>query len=308
MNVRRLELADAPIELIDRWAGSYFFSSTPFAKLWASVGGTPVYWIGDENGKTLAILPGVEFGKGIFRRFQSMPNGCYTRFLCSEAEQDYSIDCSNQLVDSLIRAGYARVYINDFHNLIVNPGDYRVEQCATYLVDISSPDWEPPDSKLRQQIHKSQREGLQIVPFDASRYMHDFMELVRLHERRRKAASKYTRAFFEALAELSGKDDRIKWVWCAHDKKPVASSIFFREGNSIIHWQMYYDEAMSHFQATKLIPYLVAKEAQKKGIKKLNLGASPPEAEGAEFYKSKWGGEKYSYNCYIHKTFLGRLW
>jgi len=308
MNVNRLEFADAPIELIDRLAGNCFFSSTSFAKLWSSLGGIPVYWMADENGKILVILPGIEFGKGIFRRFQSMPNGCYARLLYGEAEHDHLSKCSKQLVDSLNQERYAKVYINDFYNSLDNSCNYGVEPCATYLVDISSPDWEPPDSKLRQQIHKAQREGLRIEPFDSSRHMGDFMKLVRLHEKRRNVRSPYVQGFFEALAELSCKDDRIHWLWCAFDNKPVASSIFFREGHSIIHWQMYYDEAMSHHQATKLIPYQVAKEAQKKGIKKLNLGASPPDAEGAEFYKAKWGGEKYAYNCYVHKNLLGHLW
>jgi hypothetical protein len=308
MNVKRCEFSDAPIDLIDRLAGNCFFSSTTFASLWGSLGGTPVYWIAEAGEKIVSILPGVEFGRKMLRSFQSMPNGCYARFLYAQAKHDDSIAYPKQIVDFLTRAGYAKVYINDFYNSLDNSCNYGVEQCATYLVDISSPDWEPPDSKLRQQIHKAQRERLQIEPFNASRHMVDFMKLVRLHERRRKTTSRYTQEFFEMLAEFSYKDDRIQWLWCEHDTTPVASSIFFREGNAIIHWQMYYDEAMSHHQATKLIPHQAAKNAQTQGIIKLNLGASPSDAEGAEFYKSKWGGEKYAYNCYVHKSFLGKLW
>jgi lipid II:glycine glycyltransferase (peptidoglycan interpeptide bridge formation enzyme) len=129
-----------------------------------------------------------------------------------------------------------------------------------------------------------------------------------LHEIRRNTNSRCTQVFFKALAQLALTDDRIKWVWCQHENKPVASSIFFREGISILHWQMYYDESMSHLQATKLIPYLAAKQAARQGIEFLNLGASPPGAGGAEFYKSKWGGEIFNYNTYVYKSFLGRFW
>lgn len=308
MKIVRCELKNAPVELIDRLAGNYFFSSTAFAKLWESMGGRPVYWLAEEGGKVLAVLPGVEFGHGSLRRFQAMPNGCYGRVLHVEMNYEDVILFSGEIARIQRSWGYAKVIINDFYKSFANLQKFDIEEYSTHLVNISAPDWQPPDSKLRQQIHKAEKEGLEIMPFNASGHLTDFMKLVELHEMRRKTKSRYTRAFFNALAKLALTDDRIQWVWCEHDKKPVESSIFFREGNSLIHWQMYYDEAMSHLQATKLIPYQIAKEAQKSGITNLNLGASPPEAEGAEFYKSKWGGELYTYNCYVHKNLLGRLW
>jgi len=308
MNVKRCEFPEAPIELIERLAGNYFFSSTAFAKLWKSMGGKPVYWLAEENGQVIAILPGVEFGKGILRRFQSMPNGCYGQILYNDKSQNNRDEISKLLMGQIREAGYTRIFLNDFYNTMVNPQQFEQERATTYIVDISSPQWQPPDSKLRQQIHKAEKEGLNIEPFNASRHMTGFKNLVKLHEMRRDTKSRYSQAFFEALAKLPVKDDRIQWVWCEHDAKPVASSIFFREGNSILHWQMYYDEVMSQFQATKYIPYQIAKQAQKEGITILNLGASPPDAEGVEFYKSKWGGETFNYNSYIYKSFLGRLW
>ncbi len=308
MKLARLHLADAPIELIDKLAGNYFFSSTSFAKLWETMGGTPMYLLLIVEKEEIAVLPGVEFGKGGFRSFQSMPNGCYGRVLHDKMNYEDVISLSGEIARFLKSGGYAKVFINDIYKSFVNPRGFGIEEYSTHLVNISAPDWQPPDSKLRQQIHKAEREGLSIVPFDNSRHMPGFMNLVKQHEIRRNTKSRYTQAFFEALAELSLKDNRIQWVWCEHENKPVASSIFFREGISVLHWQMYYDETRSHLQATKLIPYLVAKEAARQGIEFLNLGASPPEAEGAEFYKSKWGGETFDYNTYVHKSFLGRLW
>ncbi len=308
MNVKRYEFADAPVELIDRLAGNYFFSSTAFTRLWGSMGGIPVYWIAEEGGKIIAILPGVEFGKGIFRRFQSMPNGCYGRILFNSVEEARQQEIAVSITDRIIAEKYVKAFLTDFHKAIKNSSGYKIQEYVIYLVDISSADWEPPDSKLRQQIHRAGRENMSIAPFNASRHLSTFMRLVNLHERRRQTESGYTQEFFEALAELAVRDKRINWVWCEHDGRAVASHIFFTEGDSLMHWQMYYDEALSHLQATKLIPYLVSKQAVKNGIKYLNLGLSPAGAEGAEFYKSKWGGEKYEYNGYVYKNFLGKLW
>ncbi len=308
MNVTRCVLPDAPIELIDRLAGYYFFSSTAFAKLWESMGGKPVYWVVEGNGRTIAILPGVEFGTKMFRRFQTMPNGCYGQILYNDLAETSREAVSACMISRIRNEKYAKIFINDFHSTCADAPGYNVQGCSTYVVDISSPDWQPPDSKLRQQIHKAEKEGIEIVPFSPTRHISGFMQLVTLHEERRKVKSLYNLPFFETLADSSLKDDRVQWVWCESDNKPVASSIFIREGNSILHWQMYYDESLSHLQATKLIPYWVARESAKKGTMFLNLGASPPEAEGIEQYKSKWGGEVFHYNCYVHKTLLGRFW
>jgi len=308
MKVKRCVWHDAPIELIDRLAGNYFFSSTAFAKLWESMGGQPVYWLVEENGQIIAILPGVEFGAGIFRRFQSMVDGCYSRILGDELPNQVCLIVAEQLADHLSSAGYVKVFINDFYNFFSSRPNFVAEPSLTHLVDISALDWAPPDSKLRQQIHQAERQGLKIEPFDAARHMPGFMKLVRLHEKRRNINSRYHQKFFEALAETFLNDDRIIWVWCEHEGKPAESSIFFREGAALIHWQMYYDEALSHLQATKFIPYKIAKDAALKGMKSLNLGVSPAGAEGAEFYKSKWGGSAYTYNTYVYNNFLGRLW
>lgn len=308
MNVNRYEFQNAPLELIDRLAGNYFFSSTAFSKLWISMGGKPVYWVAERNGEIIAILPGVEFGAGFFRRFQSMPNGCYGKILYNE-QSDHSREGINTAITNRIRKeGYTKVFLNDFHSTINAVSGYDVQQFETLLVDISSPGWEPPDSKLRQQIHKAEKAGIEIVPFSPTKHMTGFMPLVQLHETRRNTKSRYTRAFFEALADIAIKDDRVIWVWCEFNNRPVASSIFVREGNTILHWQIYYDESMSQLQATKLIPHRVARDSAGSGIKFLNLGASPLEAEGAEQYKSKWGGEVFHYNCYTYKNLLGRLW
>ena len=55
------------------------------------------------------------------------------------------------------------------------------------------------------------------------------------------------------------------------------------------------------------MPYYAAQKASAWGIKYLNLGASPDKAEGVEFYKSKWGGVPYYYNCLILKRGVGKF-
>ena len=307
MKIVRRTIADAPIELIDRLAGNYFFSSTSFAGLWRTFGGNPVYWLAEENGEVVAVLPGVEFGRGRLRRFQSMPNGCYGKILYNTTESAIKSEIAESIVERILNEKYVKAFLTDFHKTIKCSSKFNIERYTNYLVDISSPDWEPPDSKLRQQIRKGERTNLTLETFDPSLNMNNFMHLVNLHERRRNTKVTYNQEFFEALADVAARDGRIRWIWCEHDDRPVASHIFFIEGESLMHWQMYYDEALSDLQATKFIPFSISKQSVRNGIKYLNLGLSPEGAAGAEFYKGKWGGRPYNYNCYVHKNFLGRL-
>ena len=307
MKIKRRTLTDAPIELIDRLAGNHFFSSTSFARIWRTIGGNPVYWLAEESGEVVAVLPGVEFGRGRLRRFQSMPNGCYGRILYNTTKFANHSEISESIVNRILDEKYIKVFLMDFHKTIKCSGKFNIERYTVCLVDISAPDWEPPDSKLRQQIRKGEKTKLTMETFNSSLHMNNFMHLVSLHARRRQTRVTYSQEFFEGLAAVAAQDSRVTWVWCEHEGRPVASHIFFIEGDSLMHWQMYYDEALSNLQATKFIPYSISKQSVRNGIKYLNLGLSPAGAGGAEFYKSRWGGRPYDYNCYVHKNLLGRL-
>ncbi len=253
-------------------------------------------------------MTGVEFGQGPFKSFQAMPNGCYSKLLIAD---DIDLDLSNaiELIGDLIKAkDYRKTIITDFYGSCTGLKGFKSKEHETNLVDISAADWMPPDSKLRQQIRKAASEAVEIENFDSGQHLDGFMKLVKLHEKRRSLKSKYNQRFFEALGEIAKKDKRVIWKRCERDGQPAASSIFFREGDSIIHWQMYYDEKFSHLQPTKYIPYTVAREAAATGIQYLNLGATPVGAKGAGFYKSKWGGKAVQYKCYTHKNWLGKIW
>jgi hypothetical protein len=307
MKVARYPLSRAVWEDIAPLIGDAFFVSVGFSNLWRTLGGTPVYWLAKEHDEILAVLPGVEFGNRPFRRFLCMPNGCYGRlFFCNSPAIDRD-RITTSLMDTLSGASYLKVFIYDFYNCLPSHKKFSIEECQTTLVDISSPDWQPPDKKLRQQIRKAEREGINIERFDLDKHLPRFLHLVKLTEKRIGSPSKYTAAFFKALASLAREDNRVRWIWCEHKGEPVSSNIFFIEHDSLLHWQSYFNEAFSYMQPHKYIPFTVAREVAQEGITYLNLGASPENVPGVEYYKSKWGGSPRFYNCHVRRTILGRL-
>jgi len=284
-----------------------FMASPEFAFVWKSLGGKPVYWTAEDAGNVVAIMPGIEFGVSPLLRFASMPNGCYGGLF---TKRDNSINretVGGLILNAVADYGYAKIHIYDFKSLLPTSEHFSVVPCETNLVDISDPDWQPPDKKLRQQIRKAEKEGIEVQQFDSDLHLSGHLNLVHKFEQRTEQKSKYTPEFFSELASLTDRDDRMQWFWCEHDGHPVSSNIFIVEGDHLLHWQAYFDDTYSFLQPAKYIPYIAARNAAQDGIRYLNLGASPEGVKGVSFYKAKWGGVSFHYNCLKRLKGLGKL-
>lgn len=308
MEIRRVLQSEIPISEIEPFGKDSFFSSPGFLNLWKEHGGSPVWWTTRLDNSLVAALPGVEFGVGILKRFHATPNGCYGKLCFSDGlDRDVRQAISRQMMWAIGNAGYIKTFVNDFYNCFDTHEGFTGRAHRTRLVDISDTGWEPPSKQVRKDIRAAEKAGVILRPFDADIDFADFLRLVTLSQERLGADQKYSPAFYRALAELSNRDDRVRWVWCEHEGKPVASSIFLAEGEHLLSWQVYYDASQSRFQATKLARFQTARYMAKKGVKYLNLGVSHEGASGTEEFKRRWGGEEYEYISYERKSFLGRL-
>ncbi|MBU8932935.1 MAG: GNAT family N-acetyltransferase [candidate division Zixibacteria bacterium] len=284
-----------------------FFTSPGFAFVWESHGGTPVVWIAEEDGEIVALLPGVEYGRRPMVRFMSMPNGCYGGLVLSSKDGDNKQELGRLLLAAIADYHYATTHIYDFRSNLPSDNRFKHEPCQTSLVDISDPDWQPPDKKLRQQIRKAEKEGIEVIPFSGDTHMSGFLDLVSIFEQRTGQKCKYSPEFFSAMAVLAAGDDRVRWFWCEFEGHPVSSNIFIVNDDQLLHWQAYFDEAYSFLHPSKYIPYYAARNAVGHDLKYLNLGASPEDVPGVASYKAKWGGVVYQYNCLIRQKGLGRF-
>ncbi|UCG63080.1 MAG: GNAT family N-acetyltransferase [Candidatus Zixiibacteriota bacterium] len=308
MEIRRFLLSEIPTDQIEPLITDSFFASPGFLNLWRLRGGVGVWWTAWMDKVLAAVLPGVEFGKGPLRRLYSTPNGCYGRlcFVPDIGEHDRK-RIASEIMKAIAGSGYMKVFISDFYKCFEVSGGFRSEQCETRLVDISEPSWRPAQKKLRQNISRAEREGIVLERFDGKKHFAGFLKLVRLSEQRIGVRKKYSPEFFRALEELSWRDDRIRWVYSEHEEMPMASSIFLVEGDSLLHWHVYFDESLAHLQATKYIIFTTAQQSAADGVRYLNMGASPENAEGVHMFKEKWGGKLFRYNCHFKKSWLGRM-
>ncbi len=306
MDVSRLSCDELPDDIALRLREASLFSSSGFARLWAAQGGSDVYWIVGEKSSPTAVLTGVEFGKRPSRRFQSMPDGLYSRLVMFDEDADVG-EVSQALLKGLEGAGYLKLYLTDYYGSLVETAEFKSVECETGLVDITQPDWQPPDKKLQSEIRKAEREGVASVPFDLERHFDSFVSLMQASEKRHGREPKYPEQFFRRLAELAQRDARIRWVVVEHEEALATSHIFLVDADQIINWQVYFSKGFSFLKANQFVLYSMAREYAAQGVRHLNLGASPPEAETLSTYKKKWGGETHKYTCLQRESWLGKL-
>jgi hypothetical protein len=309
LRVRRAEMTGDVAALVGGWAGRRTFCQPGFADLWREKGGRPVVWMAEHGGEPLAVLPGVEFGRRPFLRFQSMPDGGYGGVLWSSdvaaADRANVVD---ELLAAVVRAGYVKTFICDFYHSLAGADGFRQTLAATRLVDITSPVWEPPDRKLLAQVHKAEREGIRVVDFDWPIHAEGFLALVRLTEHRHgRRRPFYGDGFYRRLADYARTGGRVRWLMCEHDGRPACSHIYLLEDDMLQGWQFVFDKAFSFLKPNQYMELWMCQHMVEAGIQRLNLGGSPQDAYGLRAFKDRWGGSAVAYPVWVRRSGLGRL-
>lgn len=271
------------------------------------MGGREIVWVVSEKRRPVAALLGVEFGRGPVVRFQAMPDGCYSA-ICPLTDEPLDMTLvANTLLDGLYRYGYVKIYLNDYFHEFPASQHFTCQQQETLLIDISDPDWQPPDKTLQSEIRKAQREDVAIEKFSAHGHMPSFLHLMHATEKRHGREPKYSDAFFEELAALAHSDPRVRWFQIMNGDQAAASHIFLVDRNMALHWQVYFDKTHSSLKPNQLLLYTVAKQLASEGVRTLNLGSSSGADESLLHYKGKWGGVPHRYITWQHVAGLGKL-
>jgi hypothetical protein len=307
LRISKLPSRDVPPEAAERLLGGYFFASPGFARVWAAKGGRAVTWMAEDAGRVAALLPGVEAGHGPLRRFMSMPDGCYGGVFCAETSPADRRRLAAALLDAVAAGGYPRAHVYDFYGSVDEAPSFEVLPCAATVVDLPDASWQPGDPKLRSQIRKAEREGIRVQAFDWDRHHAPFLRLVAASERWHGHPPRYRPAFYEALARLARVDARVHWLWCARDGRAAASHIYFVEHGALQAWQTYFDREFSFLKPNQYMRFALCRALAAQGIRRLNLGATPPGASGLAYYKARWGGSLLSYNSFVRRSPVGRL-
>jgi hypothetical protein len=307
MKARRIPRDDLGADMATALSRHSIYSAPETAALWHSMGGHDVYWIVEDSNEACAVLTGVEFGRGPIARFQAMPDGLPGGVYYPDGARPGDRTVDESLFKAIRNHGYAKVFFTDFGCAHTPPDNYGSVDCKTDMLDLDAEDWAPADKKLRSEIRKAEREGVTAEPFVADRDFEPFIRLMESTERRHGRAPKYSSDFYKALAALCERDDRIWWRVVNHEGRMAASHIYVLDGTIALYWQAFLDKEMSYLKANQYMLYSTAQAMRERGVLALNLGQSPPEADGLSAFKGKWGAQPYCYPMYTSQSLLGRL-
>ena len=91
------------------------------------------------------------------------------------------------------------------------------------------------------------------------------------------------------------------------DDVMIGSRISFLHGGSLFNWQAVSDYRYRRFKANQVLLDEAVRRGRAAGAATINLGASPPDAEGLIDYKERWGGRRVVYDVLSGRSGIFRM-
>jgi len=290
----------------DRWAGltdKALLVSPEFISIWRSLKGRGIYFVDEQAGVFISGLAGIEFGKRPFKRFESMPRSLSGGILFSEeANEDKRIESENAIYTRISKSGFVRCVINGDNPVLRNYG-FVEKNFATHFIELSNYN---PGKKVEEHLRAAARRGGEVlkgVPDDVEA----LYELAHMSANKHGKDNPYSREFFGELLTLAQTDERIIILKVLFENRPAAFRISFMEREYIFNWQLYVDDRYKNIKPGFLLMQVVIETAKANGIKYINMGSSPTDAESLIKYKESWGGKEEKVPYYIRYNALGKI-
>lgn len=307
MSFKVYSTKNLPREKWSQLTNDSIYVSPEFASAWNTKGGREVFIVEESSNGFAAGLAGITFGRGLLKRFQSMPDGL-------DGGPYFSDSCSDTM-----KADFVQSFIDWLKSIYAIRADIHNPRCEikskclarretfTHVITLSDKSYQPPDAKIREHIRTGKRRGAVVGNMDSIEYLNDFYRLVVATEKRHGETPWYPKAFFEKFYEISRRDNRILWLTVQSDSRIIGSRICIIDDSQLLFWQFYSDKEYSDLKPGYLLMDHIINFAVEKGINRLNLGSSPPDAKSLIDYKQRWGGVRSIVPYYTYFSGFGKL-
>lgn len=206
--------------------------------------GFDLAFVGVSDGKdVVAVIPGFLTRRGPFRLFGSPLRGTMTSYLGPVAldprlagtdQRELIVACAD-FARRRWRAGYARFTVRDAPSEPTPPPGpaWHQQHPPSYRLDLSPGEeavFASLRSSCRRNVRKTQRDGVEIVPFGDARLFHGMLQDT---FRRHASTSWHTVRFFETImGELIPRG--LLWGWGArYDGRIIAAGLFLHDDREV---------------------------------------------------------------------------
>lgn len=267
---------------------------------------------GYEGDRLIAGIPAVITTRFGLRSFYSMPYGTYGEVVLAQGTAEEKRDeFYVYLIKYLKNGHFSRIAITDFDrnfSRLIEPFLTHTES-FTHIICLNGNQWhEPPDKKINGHIRAGQRANSEIILIKDSQQLNDFYHLYKMTEKRHdRRKPLYSKHFFSSILKHLGNSEMLYWNGLVAEGQIVGSCINFIYDKVLFNWQTVSNYEFRHLKPNHLLLSEAIKVGIKAGIKKINLGASPPYAASLIDYKERWGGVRVNYDSYLSDSWFRKL-
>jgi len=298
---------DIPQNKWNTLTGNSFFASPPFVSLWRAKKGEPLYYLDEEDGDIKAGIAGVVFGKYLFKRYDSMPDGLYggpyftTEYTTEQRQKFFA-----SFEEYLKRKNIIRANINK-PSVKIDSGMFKIQTALEHVLELSEQSYHPLKRGIGTDVRGSWKRGTRIEIFESETDLDRLYYLAEESARRQGRKLIYPKEFFFRLLNISTGNKNILWLKAMLENKMIASQLTFFERGEALNWLFYYDKTYSYYKPGYLLADYALDYSIKNGIKIFSMGSTPGQIESVVKYKERWGCQEQLYNNYVYHSFLGKL-
>ena len=271
-----------------------------------------IFLTGYEGGELVAGMPAVISRRFGFRMFYSMPYGTYGELILKNGTDEQQRDTFNaNLIKYLKENRFSRISITDFEGRLSEVGEPFLtwSPSFTHIINLESEsNYIPPDERILEQVRNGLKSGTARVSIRTTEDLDSFYNLYLMTEKRHgQRKPLYSKRFFETILKLLRDSNKLYWNALMKDQRMVGSCINFIHGDTLFNWQNVSDYSKRYLRPNHVLIADAIEYAIRRGINKINLGASPPYAHSLIDFKKRWGGKEVSYDSYLSSSWLLRL-
>jgi len=270
-----------------------------------------VFLCGYRDRRLAAAMPTVVFSRFGQKSLHSMPDGTYGGPVfaedCSDRER---AEFLNRIIEYLENNKFSAIYIVDFGRTLSSWENSKLEKTEhfTHIIELPENGKYKPQNNIKFHIRAGRKRNSEIVRIDTPEKVEDFYRLLLLTEKKHEnSGPRRELNFFLGLLEIMGDSDKLYWTGLRAEEKLVGGQIHFIHGNTLFNWQNVFDYRYRQYKPGQILTDDAIGKAVKLGIRFVNLGASPPDAEGLIKYKESWRGKRVDYDIYSSRSKLRKL-
>jgi len=162
-------------------------------------------------------------------------------------------------------------------------------------------------NKTPVHLHKrgalqAMKHGVETRPLEDLKEISCCYQIIKDRDRRLGQATRYPLELYRSIYQSVNPAKRLYWRLAVREQQILGFALSFIDGQTVYYWEGASSDTQAGFRPSDALFSDIFTMASDRGIRQVNLGASPPGAEGLIHFKQAWGGQPREYRSYIRRS------